>query len=189
MKSIAILHEGNAKKTYDNELITLLIEHLELNVQRIDFYGMGTKSNFFKEDYLAYKLLKQRVDSGQIKKILFILDADDIKSDATYGGFENTQAKLNTVITDLGLNGFSRIYIMCDPSTQTGYLESFILSTISTAQKRCIETFLNCSNFNSRENHKAILNQIYKLAYPNAPYDFEHTHFDLLKAELNNLFN
>ena len=78
---------------------------------------------------------------------------------------------------------------MCDPSTQTGYLESFILSTISTAQKRCIETFLNCSNFNSRENHKAILNQIYKLAYPNAPYDFEHAHFDLLKAELNNLFN
>ncbi len=46
MKSIAILHEGNAKQTNDNDLISLLINHLGLDIKRIAFYGMNCKSNF-----------------------------------------------------------------------------------------------------------------------------------------------
>ena len=78
---------------------------------------------------------------------------------------------------------------MRDPETNIGYLESFILSTIPTAQRNCIEGFLACSQFKSKESHKAILNQIYKLAYPNAPYNFEHHFFKPLINELTNLFN
>jgi len=132
--------------------------------------------------------LKLDIDSGQIEKVLLVVDADDMKNDIVYGGFENTQSALNAIIKQLGLEAVSRPYIMCDPATKTGYLESFILSTIPVAQRNCIEGFLECSQFKSKENHKAILNQIYKLAYPNAPYDFEHHHFEITENRINNLF-
>jgi hypothetical protein len=77
---------------------------------------------------------------------------------------------------------------MCDPETKVGYLESLILSTIEQEQRNCIQCFLSCSQFESKENHKAILNQIYKLAYPNAPYDFSHSYFNDLKTQLTQLF-
>ncbi len=186
MKSIFILHEGNNKNTNDNKLIRLLINHLNLDSNKIDFHGMGSKSNFFKTD--KYKLFKQAVHTNQIEKILFIIDADNIENDAQYGGYENTQTALNDVINQLGFQKVSRTYVVCDPVTQTGYLESFILSTISETQRKCIECFLECSQFKSKENHKAILNQIYNIAYPDAPYNFEHSYFESLKAELKMLF-
>jgi hypothetical protein len=70
MKSIAILHEGNAKPTHDNYLVSLLIQHLNLDNNLVDFYGMGSKSNFFKPDYVAYQLLKPKITDNQINKIL-----------------------------------------------------------------------------------------------------------------------
>ncbi|MDO8261063.1 MAG: hypothetical protein Q7T50_06245, partial [Candidatus Magasanikbacteria bacterium] len=90
---------------------------------------------------------------------------------------------------ELSLSGLSDIYVTCNPNTKDGYLESLILSSIPKKQKECIETFLNCSEFKSKDNHKSILNQIYKIAYPNAPYDFSHKNFDELKQKLQNLFN
>lgn len=77
---------------------------------------------------------------------------------------------------------------MCDPNTKNGTMESLILSTIEAERRVCIENFLICSEFKSKENHKAILNQIYNMAYPNAPYDFSHSHFDELKNKLKWLF-
>lgn len=189
MKSIAILHEGNTKKTHDNDLIHQLIEHLHLNVELVDFYGMGNKSEFFKTENANYRLLRGRIESGQIKKLLFVTDADYSKDNACFGGYENTQRELNKIIERLGFAEISSIYIMCDPETKTGYLESFILATIPNPQRQCIERFLDCSEFPSKENHKAILHNIYKLAYPTAPYDFEHAYFDDLKDKLRNLFD
>jgi hypothetical protein len=43
---VAILHEGNAKKTADNQLLKLLISNLNLDESRVRFFGIGTKSNF-----------------------------------------------------------------------------------------------------------------------------------------------
>ncbi len=97
--------------------------------------------------------------------------------------------KSSDIIKELELIEISHIYIMCDPATKTDYLESFILSTIPDAERNCIKTFLDCSQFKSKENHKAILNQIYNLAYPNAPYNFEHPHFNDLKSTLTQLFD
>ena len=48
MKKVAILHEGNSKKTHDNELIKLLIQDLVLDDSIVEYYGFGSKSNFFK---------------------------------------------------------------------------------------------------------------------------------------------
>jgi tRNA nucleotidyltransferase (CCA-adding enzyme) len=186
MKSIFILHEGNERKTADNEMIRLLMEDLGLNLDLVDFRGMGAKSNFFKDD--KYGLLIQAVRTNQVDKILFVIDADDAQNDAKYGGFENTQSELQKMIALLGFEDISEIFVACDPSSQTGYLESLILSTIPETEKNCIEQFLQCSNFKSKENHKAILNQIYKMAYPKAPYNFSHANFDPLKAALQQLF-
>jgi len=185
---VAILHEGNAKKTADNQLLKLLIEDLNLNMSLVKFFGVGTKSNFFKIDSRVYNELLVEFQEGMFSKILFVVDADYEENDSKYGGYSNTKNRLQEIIKELNLEPYSDIYITCDPKEQCGYLESLILSTIPTKQKECIETFLECSEFKSKENHKAILNQIYKIAYPNAPFDFTHKNFDELKTKLKKLF-
>lgn len=184
----AILHEGNAKKTADNKLLKLLIEDLGLDETSFSFYGLGTKSNFFKEDNPQYKVLLSEIKEETISKVLFIVDADYEKNDKIFGGFENTEKELENIIEKLDIKVIADIYITRDPSTNDGYLESLILSSIPKEQKECIENFLDCSEFKSKENHKAILNQIYDSAYPKAPYNFSHKNFEELKQKFTNLF-
>jgi len=185
---VAILHEGNSKKTNDNELLKLLISELNLNIEQVAFFGFGAKSNFFKVDNREYKILLQKMEEKTISKVLFVIDADYIANDSIYGGYNNTKTELEKIIKELALEDYSDSYITCDPTEQCGYLESLILSTIPQKEKECIETFLECSEFKSKENHKVILNQIYKTAYPNAPFDFSHENFNELKTKLKNLF-
>ncbi|MDO8454298.1 MAG: hypothetical protein Q7S59_06990 [Sulfurimonas sp.] len=189
MVKVAILHEGNSKKTNDNELLKLLIENLGHDIDKVEFFGFGTKSNFFKIEDTKYAELKLQIEEELISKILFVVDADYEANDSVSGGFENTKNELNNVLIKLSLSDIADIYVTCNPQTKDGYLESLILSTIPIKQKKCIETFLDCSEFKSKENHKSVLNEIYKKAYPNAPYDFSHPNFDELKQKLNNLFN
>jgi hypothetical protein len=184
MVKVAIVCEGKN----DRDFFKKLIAHLGFSESNISFYILGGKSKFFELANKKYQDIKLEVDSGQIDNILFVVDADDEKSDMKNGGYENTQRALNALISELGFDAISKTYVMCDPATQTGYLESLILSTISEKQRNCIACFLACSEFESKENHKAILNQIYDLAYPNAPFDFEHENFDELKQMLINLF-
>ena len=185
---VAILHEGNSKKTNDNELLKLLINELNLDIEQVDFFGFGAKSNFFKVDNREYKILLQKIEERTISKVLFVIDADYTQNDSIYGGYNNTKIELEKIIKELKLEDYSDAYITCDPTEQCGYLESLILSTIPQKEKECIETFLECSDFKSKENHKAILNQIYKTAYPKAPFNFSHKNFDELKQKLKNLF-
>lgn len=188
MVKVAILHEGNSKKTADNELLKLLVEDLKLDNQYIEYFGFGSKSNFFKKDNEKYNRIKLQLEEKVLSKILFVVDADYIKNDSTYGGFENTLEEIIKIRKELNIYKISDLYITCDFDTKDGYLESLILSSIPQEQKDCIENFLDCSEFKSKENHKAILNQIYKSAYPNAPFDFSHPNFDILKQKLKNLF-
>ena len=188
MVKVAILHEGNEKKTNDKALLSLLIDNLELDINTIEFFPFGTKSNFFDQDNIKYKRLKLQIAEKEVVKVLFVVDADYVENDATYGGVQNTQNKLDETIEALGLTEYSTTYVTCDPTEKCGYLESLILSTIPEEQKECIETFLECSDFKSKENHKAILNQIYKTAYPKAPFDFSHENFNALKQKLQTLF-
>ena len=185
---IAILHEGNAQKTADNKLLKLLIEDLELDKKKVRFFGLGSKSNFFKKDIDAYRELKTDITEEIISKILFVVDADYEEKDNVYGGFDNTLREIIDIRRELNIYEISDLYITCDFDTKEGYLESLILSSIPQKQKKCIETFLECSEFKSKENDKAILNQIYNNAYPNAPYDFSSDKFDILKQKLKKLF-
>ena len=188
MQDIAILHEGNEKNTNDKELLNLILKDLKLDTNRVKFFDMGSKSNFFNTDYKAYKELLKDVKSEKVAKILFMLDADYIKNDKIYGGYDNTKTKLQKIIKKLKLES-TDIFISCDPKTQTGYLESLILASVPEKHKNCITHFLKCSEFEAKESKKAILHQIYKIAYPQAPYDFSHKSFKGLKQKLTNLFN
>ena len=185
----AILHEGNInKKSSDHSFIKLLIDHLGFDASLVNFYGMSRKSNFFKPQCEQYGELPRLLQVGTIKKALFIIDADFIEADAIYGGYENTNNEIIKILHELKIHAYSSISISCDPKTKTGYLESLILTTIPIEHKACVETFLKCSDFKSKDNAKAILNQIYRQAYPNAPYDFSHENFDELKSKLIALF-
>jgi len=188
MVKVAILHEGNSKKTHDNQLLKLLLTEMNLDEKRVRFIGIGSKSNFFKIDNIDYIKLKIDMKDESFSKILFVVDADYEQNDSIYGGYNNTKTELEKIIKELDLEACTDTYITCDPTEKCGYLESLILSTIPQKEKECIETFLECSDFKSKENHKAILNQIYKTAYPNAPFDFSHENFNELKQKLKNLF-
>ena len=189
----AILHEGkDSKKSADNTLIRLLIKHLGFDDAHVNFYGMGSKANFFESNFGSnnekYGELPHLLRTGAIQKALFIIDADQIENDGIYGGYDNTRNEILNTFNTLEISDYSSYCINCDPKTKTGYLESLILASIPLEQKSCLEAFLKCSDFKSKDNAKAILNQIYRQAYPNAPYDFSHKNFDALKAKLTKLF-
>jgi tRNA nucleotidyltransferase (CCA-adding enzyme) len=180
MKPYAIICEG----TTDRDFLKLLLTHCKISENQVDFYMMGNKSSFFKPENKKYRELLPKVQADQVERILFVINADCVANDRKYGGVENTQRELDLVIHEHDIKSISEVFISCDPETKTGYLESLILATIPAEQCGCIENFFNCSQFKSKENHKAIVNQIYSIAYPNAPYNFEHRYFDALKKKL-----
>jgi len=180
MKPSAIICEGKT----DQAFLKTLLKHCGILSEQIDFYMMDNKSNFFKPENKKYRELLPKIQADQVERVLFVIDADCFEKDKKYGGVENTQRELNLIIQKLDITSISKVFINGDPKTKIGYLESLILATIPAEQRVCIEEFLNCSQFQSKENHKAIVNQIYNIAYPNAPYNFEHCYFEALKKKL-----
>jgi hypothetical protein len=189
MVRVAILHEGSSNdKTADKKLIKSLINKLSLPESSIDFYAFGSKNEFFKITNPNYLELKRNVASEEIDKILFIVDADHEKDDAKYKGYENTKNELKKIIDELGFQDIARFYIVCDPDTKTGYLESLILASLPEQKRKCIERFVECSEIEPKQIHKTIINHLYTIAYPDPPYNFDHRNFDELKVELTQLF-
>ncbi len=191
MVKVAIFHEGNAKKTSDNELIELLLEKQEIKAEeKVKFFAMGSKSNFFKADNKNYRQLKLDIESEQIGKVLFMLDADRAENDATYGGYDNTKREMQLIIEELGIAMVSDIYIACD-ETKTGCLESLIFSTIPDERKKCITELDFCSNStttSTKHPHKELLN-LYRCVYRSDGLDnLKHPNFNELKQKLKNLF-
>lgn len=184
MSKYSVFVEGKT----DKDFLCLLLDKMKLDKDKVKFFIFGNKSNFFKADDERYTGFLLDIEQEHTEKSLFIIDADDENVDKKYGGHKNTKRELTDIINSLGIAN-SDIYIMCDSKTKTGYLESLILSSISEDQKQCIDNFLSCSKFKNKENHKAILHQIYQIAYPQAPYDFSHPNFNELKEKLKTLFS
>jgi len=188
---VSILHEG---KSIDKSFFKLLYAHLEVNEvelkQRVNFVGMGSKSNFFKLDNQTYKLLKSEIEREVVEKVLFIVDSD-YEGNKKYDGYEDTLKEIETIQKQLNIKVISDTFVAYDMNSEKkeGYLESLILSTLSEEQDNCINSFLEkCPEFRGKDSHKSIFNVIYKNAYPQAPYNFEHPHFEELKNKLKKLF-
>ena len=188
MVKAAILHEGSSNdKTADKNLIINLLANLGFDAGSFYFDGFGSKDNFFKNDNPNYNRLKAFIEVGQIDKIFFIVDTDYEKDDAKYKGYENAKNELKRIINELGFQDIARFYIVCDPVTKTGYLESLILASLPEEKRKCIERFVECSEINPKQIHKTIINHLYAIAYPDPPYNFDHPYFENLKIELSHL--
>ncbi len=175
--SIAIICEGKN----DQEFLGEFIDFLGFNINQVDFYIFGGKSFIFNSDHPKYQkgLL---VELEGIDKILFVVDADYEDN-----AFDKTQKDLDQVIDTLELGKLSQTYIMCDPKTKKGYLESLILSTLEPEQKKCIECFLTCTGWKPEKGDKTVYHRLYKTGYPNPQHNFKHKNFKKLKDLLFNL--
>ena len=148
------------------------------------------KSNHFIKNHSNYKDLKLEIEDKKISKALFIVDSD-YEKEKKYGGYKNTLREIELIKINLSIKGISDTFIAYDMNSEKkeDYLESLILSTLSEEQDDCINSFLEkCPEFRGKNSHKSIFNVIYKNAYPNLPYKFEHPNFNILKQKLKNLF-
>jgi len=189
---VSILHEG---KSIDKGFFKLLYRHLGIDEetleQRVNFIGMGSKSNFFKLENENYRLLKGEIDREFVEKVLFIVDSD-YKGNKNHDGYKETLKEIELIQNKLNIKPISDTFIAYDMNSEKkeGYLESLILSTLSDEEDTCIKSFLEkCPEFRGRDSHKSIFNVIYKNAYPKAPYHFEHPNFNTLKTKLKKLFD
>jgi len=97
---VAIFCEGKN----DKDFFEKLIQHFNLNKnneKQVSFHVMGKKSEFFKLDSLKYQNAQWEISGGELKRILFVIDADYVENDIKYGGYENTKHELNQIIREL----------------------------------------------------------------------------------------
>jgi len=182
---VAILHEGKDDKKY----IKRILKYLNITNYTDDtFYEMNNKSNFFKTDYVNYKILKQKIKNDEITKLLFILDADNPRDNKVYGGKENTLKKLEELIQELNFRFEYEIYVVCEPNSNEGYFETLFLSSVSDDLKNCYQSFMKCTGFTGKEQTKTIMMKLHELASPQTPYSFEHENFKDIKEFLTNNF-
>ena len=178
---VLILHEGKDDKKY----LKRVCSYLDIEVNDDDFYEMGDKSSFFKEDSPAYEYIKK---NPRVSKILFVFDADYQSNDSKYGGYENSEREIKLVIENLELLNKSDYCITCNPNTKDGYFETLFFSCVPDDLKKCYEEFMKCSGFKEKENYKTIMTKLHEMASPRKPYDYEHPNFEDIKIKLKNLF-
>ncbi|MDQ7046320.1 MAG: hypothetical protein Q9M39_01340 [Sulfurovum sp.] len=181
---VKIVCEGKSDK---NKLKEILV-FLDIDCSDDNFIVMGNKSTIFKENDDRYKTLTTLIKAQKIEKILFIVDADYQKDNSIYGGYYNTENALDILIEKLNIKSMSSFYISCNPLSKDGYLESLLLSTVDENLKVCYDEFLDCIEFEEKNHHKYIMEQLHKITSPKKPYDLEHPYFRELIGKLSNLF-
>lgn len=179
---VAILHEGKDDKKY----IKRILEHLNLEFSDENFHEMNNKSNFFKEEYFVYKLLKQKIENEEIEKILFILDVDNPRDNDVYGGKENTLKELQDTINKLDFTFKYEIFVVCEPNSNEGYFETLLLSSVDEEIKNCYTNFMKCTGFEGKEQTKTIMTKLHEFSSPKKPYSFEHNNFKEIKDFFTN---
>lgn len=175
---VVILHEGKDDKKY----IKRIFNHLEIeNFTDDTFYEMNNKSNFYKETYVTYRTLKQKIENGKISKIVFILDADNARDNKVYGGKENTINKLIETIDKLDFKFEYEIFVVCDSESNEGYFETLLLSSVEKELKDCYQKFMDCTGFKGKEQTKTIMTKLHEITSPESPYSFDNKNFTEIK--------
>ncbi len=182
---VKIVCEGKT----DKNKISELLEFLEITYTQDNFIVMGNKSNIFKQEDDKYKTLLKLKEVDKIESILFVVDADYEKDNNIYGGYDNTKNEIEKLLVTLDIKNISDYYITCNLDTKDGFLESLLLSTVEDNLKDCYDEFLDCIEFNEKNHHKYIMEQLHKITQPEKPYDFDHKNFNELKEKLINIFD
>ena len=169
---VRVVCEGKS----DKDFLKLFLEYLKIHFTDNNFMPMGSKTYLLNQE--KYETLTKQVEAGKILKLLFILDADK--------DFKGTETAIKKLQKDLNIINISDYLIMCNSETKKGYLESLILETLPDEHKKCINSFLECSE--AKRNAKHIVKSMYKQYYPDKGYNFEHENFKPLKDKLKQLF-
>jgi hypothetical protein len=173
-KALILCEGGN-----DIGFLKKFCDYLELDKKKIDIQKVSGKSNFFKEN--SYVTIKQKIDKGLYSKVLFIVDADYVDNDSTYGGFKNSTNELVNIIRTLDIEEKSKIFIACDPLTQEGNLEHLVLSTLEQEERDCILELLKCVLEMDVHSDKKIVLSSYEAIFKESPYNLPHNNFDELR--------
>jgi len=176
-KALILCEGGN-----DIGFLTKFCKYLELDMKKIEIQKVSGKSNFFKER--TYLTIRQKITRGLYSKVLFIVDADYVANDGTYGGFENSKKELLKVIKNLNIEERSKIFIACDSSTREGNLEHLVLSTLEQEERDCILKLLKCVLKMDVHSDKKIVLSSYEAIFKESPYNLPHTNFDELRESL-----
>ena len=181
---VRVVCEGKS----DVKQIKSILKFLDIDFQEQNFMFTNGKSFLLDTTIPKYKTLLEHIGNGFVKKILFILDVDNVENDQSLCGMENTVTKIEALQKDLNIEKISDYFLACDPKTGKGYFESLLLSTVDDKVKECYEDFRTCSELNSKSVDKNILTELHNLTKPEKPYDFNHSNFNDLKEKLKNLF-
>jgi len=181
---VRVICEGKS----DVKQIKSILKFLDINFQEQNFMFTNGKSFLLDYSIPKYKTLLEHIENGFVKKVLFIVDVDNVENDASLCGLENTTTKIEALQKDLKIKEISDYFLACDPITKKGYFESLLLSTVDKEVKKCYEDFRDCSALNSKSVDKNILTELHNLTKPEKPYDFNHPNFKEIKDKLIDLF-
>ena len=181
---VAIVVEGKRDVTFYKNLIK---EVFNIDKSKYNIIKTDGKSKLLNKSLDKYQDLLKSIKVGRIRKVLFIIDADDSKDNKEIGGYLNSQDKIEELIKDLDIELYSDYFIACNPLTQKGNIENLVISTLTEDEEKCIKSFLNCSELENSNNSKRLLG-IYNYGFPDKTFDYNHPNFNELKQKLTNLF-
>ena len=179
---VSIFCEGVDDKEFILQLLKHLYEEGILNSKpeyRKYIETKNGKSTLLNKD--EYSVTTKKINSKNIKKVLFIFDADFEEDDKKYSGLENSNKAIKSLIKDLNWNIATDYYIF-DKN-----LDDFIINTLDN--KENFKSCEQCFKLKEVNKNRKILTCIYSKLYPKKPYDFSHKNFDLLKNKLTKLFS
>ncbi|CAB5495234.1 DUF3226 domain-containing protein [Bathymodiolus thermophilus thioautotrophic gill symbiont] len=170
----------------DEKFIISLLQHLEDTGQLNSkpeyskyIYKKNGKSELLKAN--NYKA-ENKLIGKKIQKVLFVFDADFKEDDASQNGLEKSKVRIKQLIKGLDW-GIKTDYYIFDKN-----LDDFIIQTLNKDHQECFKAFDKCLNIQDKNKNKKISTCLYKKLYPQAPYDFSHQNFDILKGKLIQLF-
>ncbi len=140
--------------------------------------SFGGKTKLLKDE--NYSAESKQIESGKIKKVLFIFDADFEEDNKTHNGLEKSEQCIENLIQELSWDVETDYYIF------DRNLDDFIIYTLEN--KTELEACETCFNLKEVNKNRKILTCIYNKLYPKQPYDFSHENFTPLKQKLINLF-
>jgi len=176
---VIIAYEGKS----DGEFFDTLLDEYNLDKNEVTYYEFEGKDNLLNIGHKHYDEIEKNY-LKIVNKILFVVDADNKKDPNPNRGYDASEKSLKKLIEDLSFEDvIMDYYIMCDEKRE-GYLESFLLSVLDDTQKRCIEKFKECFEYELTD--KWVYHSFYK--HNGYLFNFSHPNFNKLKQKLKNLF-
>ncbi len=183
---VRIFVEGQDDKKFIIKFLYHLREQGVINIEKSYDPGSYIQTMNGKRKLLdssRYARFSKEIDSGKIKKVLFIFDCDFEEDDKICNGIDKSIKCFEKLKKDLNWSIPIDYYIF-DKN-----LDFFLLTTID--KSRCYDEFKKleeCLGVEKIKKNKKPIANLYRDLYPGKEFDFSHNSFDELKKKLIKLF-